>query len=188
MSNLRRSVLLTILTSAGLVYGSPSAAQPTTVKAQVAARTSMDGKFVRYLESPTRDIDGIILEDGTVARFAAPKRARRSGALLPGDSVHVEGDVVSGLPGPYLVHALVTRSNLLVTRDEIPPLSTTVSAAGGARSHPVAKSGKAASKVRLPLPRRRIETVEAKIREATTGKPKNGTYSQWSRVQETAGP
>jgi hypothetical protein len=188
MSHLIRSVLLTILTSVGFAYGSPAAAQPITVKAQVPAHASIDGKFVRYLESPNHGIDGIMLEDGTVARFAATKRARRCGPLVPGDSVHVEGDVVGGLPGPYLVHALVSRSSLLATRGDSPPPSQAGSASGASRSHRAVKHGKSTPKEDPPVQRRRLETIESKVREATTGKPKNGNYSQWSRVQETDGP
>jgi hypothetical protein len=39
MSNLRSSVLLVILTSAGISYGSPDAAQPTQANAPIPART-----------------------------------------------------------------------------------------------------------------------------------------------------
>jgi hypothetical protein len=148
----------------------------------------VNGKFVRYLESPNRDVNGIILEDGTVVRFAPFKRTPHSASLQPGDSVHVEGDVVSGLPGPYLIHALVSTSNLLAARGDIPPPSKMGSATGASRSPGAVRHRKSNSKEHPPLQRKRLETVEAKVREATTGKPKSGNYSQWSRDQETAGP
>jgi hypothetical protein len=135
MSNLTRSVLLVILTNAGTAYASPNASQPAESMAQAPARVSLDGKFVRYLESPNRDIDGIMLADGTVARFAPFKRMSHSALLRPGDSVHVEGDAVSGMEGPYLVHALVTRVDVPLTRGEIPSPSPTGPSASGTRLH-----------------------------------------------------
>jgi hypothetical protein len=146
MSTLTRYVLLGILTSAGIAYASPNASQPAESRAQAPARVSLDGKFVRYLESPNRDIDGIMLEDGTVARFAPFKRMGHSALLRPGDSVHVEGDAVSGMEGPYLVHALVTRIDIPLTRGEIPPQSPTGPSASSARAHRAEKLNKATLK------------------------------------------
>ena len=188
MSNLSRSLVFTFLTAVGIAHATPTAGQPAKTKTQVAVHVSVEGTFVRYLESPNRDIDGVVLEDGTVARFAPLKPASRSALLQPGDPVHVEGDVVSGLSGPYLVHALVTKSDPLLSRGELMPPSTTGSAAGNSRSHPAKERGKAASKERPALPIRRLEIIESDVRQATTGKGKNGNYSQWSRTQETSGP
>ena len=141
MSNFGRSALIVILISAGTAYTSSIIAQPIETKSQVLARTHVDGKFAHYLESPSGDIDGIVLEDGTVARFAPFKRAPQAAPFRPGDSVRVDGDVASGLTGPYLVHALVTRTNVPTTHGAIPPPPPIGSAAAGPRSHRIGKRG-----------------------------------------------
>jgi hypothetical protein len=220
MSNITRSVLLVLIVSVGMASAGSSSAQPIETKSQVLARTSVDGKFSRYLESPNGDIDGIVLEDGTVARVTPFKRAAQTMPFRPGDAVRVEGDTVSGLTRQYLVHALVTRSSFPTTRGAIPPPPPIGSAAAGPRSRGAGKYGKSslkdssqplqsAGKSRSPAADRsrrvddvlvvdrttlrarkknRLETIESKASEATTGKDKSGDYSQWRRSQETAGP
>jgi hypothetical protein len=209
MSNFIRSVLFVILVPAVALFSLPGIAQSTESKSQVTARTNVDGKFARYLESLGGDIDGMVLEDGTIARFAPFKRATQVTLFRPGDSVRVEGDVVSGVEGPYLVHALVTRIDVPTTRGAVSPTPPAGSAGSGLRSRHAGKGAKGSPKdspqppraagkprdvllVQSPSARTRrkgrLETVEAKASEVTTGKGKNGNYSQWSRAQETAGP
>jgi hypothetical protein len=201
MSTFARSVLFVILIlgSAGLVL--PSIAQSVETKSQVPARTKVDGKFERYLESPGGDIEGIVLEDGTVARFAPFKRAPQSTLLRRGDSVRAEGDVASGLTGPYLVHAVVTRIEVPTTRGAVSPTPHAGPAGNGAGSRHAGKGAKGSLKGSLQPPRvvvvrpsvstrkkGRLETIESKARDATTGTGKSDDYSRWSRTQETAGP
>jgi hypothetical protein len=220
MSSFKRSVLLAIIVSAGIAYGSSSSAQTAQTKSHAPPRTSVDGKFSRYLESPTGDIDGIVLEDGTVARVAPFKRSAHAAPLLPGDTVRIEGDAVSGMTRPYLVRALVTRNSVPTTRGAIPPRQSTGVTATDARPRGAGRSGRSslkdspqpqrgAGKLRNPAADRnkrvddalvvdstsvrarkkgRLETIESKASEATTGKDKSGDYSQWRRSQETAGP
>ena len=219
MSKFTRSVLLVILIPASMALGSPSIAQPDEGKAQVPVRTNVDGKFAHYLESPGGDIDGVVLEDGTVARFAPFKRTVQSAPFRAGDSVRVTGDMVSGLEGPYLVHALVTTVNVPTTRGAVSP-PPTGAAGNGSRSRHAGKGAKGSLKDSPQTSRvagkphgpsadetrkvdnllvvdkssvrarkkGRLETIEARASEATTGKGKSGSYSSWSRVQETAGP
>jgi hypothetical protein len=220
MSNLARSVLLVILIPAGAAYSSSSTAQPAETKSQILVRTNVDGKFARYLESPSGDMDGIVLEDGTVARFAPLMRGPQTARFRPGDPVRVTGDVASGLPGPYLVHALVTRIDVPTTRGAISPPNPTGSAADRSRFHRAGKYGKGSLKGNAQTPRGtgtpggratdrqkrvdeilvvnstsprarkkgRLEIAESKTRDATTGKGKSDSSSQWGRAQETAGP
>ena len=220
MSAFARSVLFAILIPAGVAYSLPGIAQSTESKSQVTARTNVDGKFARYLESPGGDINGLVLEDGTVARFAPFPRSTQATLFRSGDSVHVEGDVVSGLTGPYLVHALVTRIDVPTTRGAVSPTPPAGSAGNGSRSRHAGKGAKRSLKD-SPRPPRvagkptgpatdrsgradnllvvdrsssrarkkgRLETIESKARDVTTGKGRSGNYSQWSRTQETAGP
>jgi hypothetical protein len=219
MSNFARSVLFVTLVPV-CALSLLGIAQSAESKSQVSARTKVDGNFARYLESLGGDIDGIVLDDGTVARFAPFKRATQVTLFRPGDSVRVEGDVVSGLEGPFLVHASVTRIDVPTTRGAVSPTPPAGSAGSGPRSRHAAKGAKGslkdspqpprvAGKPRAPSTDRsrrvddvlvvqspsartrrkgRLETVEAKASEVTTGKSKSGNYSQWSRAQETAGP
>jgi len=217
MSNFIRSVLFVILVPAVALFSLPGIAQSTESKSQVTARTNVDGKFARYLESLGGDIDGMVLEDGTIARFAPFKRATQVTLFRPGDSVRVEGDVVSGVEGPYLVHALVTRIDVPTTRGAVSPTPPAGSAGNSSRSRRAGKgsprnspqpprvagkptvsatdrSGRADNLLAVDRSsararkKGRIETMESKARDATTGKSKGGNYSQWSRTQDTAGP
>ena len=72
MSNLGRSIIFLMIFPSSSVYSSPGSAQPGRTQPQTPAptsRTRMDGKFGHYLVTPTGAIDGVVLEDGTIARF-----------------------------------------------------------------------------------------------------------------------
>jgi hypothetical protein len=216
MSFFARFAVFAILIPAGVAYSLPIIAQSAETKSQVPAQTKVDGKFARYLESLGGDIDGMVLEDGTIARFVPFKRATQVTLFRPGDSVRVEGDVVSGVEGPYLVHALVTRIDVPTTRGAVSPTPPAGSAGNSSRSRRAGKgprnspqpprvagkptvsatdrSGRADNLLVVDRSSARarkkgsLETMESKARDATTGKSKGGNYSQWSRTQETAGP
>jgi hypothetical protein len=135
--------------------------------------------------------------------------------LRPGDTVRIEGDMMNGLVGPYLVHALVTRINVPMTRREAlarPALGATGNGSQVRRvgkeafkdsAQPVRATGKLRSPLKVKTGRDNdiltvdnarvhtrkngsLEIIESKAREATTGK--GGNNLQWSRVEETAGP
>lgn len=198
-------------------YSSSSAAQPTESKSPVLVHTKVDGNFAHYLESINGDIDGVVLEDGTLARFALFNFAPQPITLQPGDFVRIEGDRVDGMAGPYLVHALVTRINVPMTQRAIAshaPLGVDGNVARPRRGGKGALKENAqpllaAGKPRGPFKARtgrvddilavdsasaharkkgRLEIIESKAREATTGRGKGGNNVQWSRVEETAGP
>jgi hypothetical protein len=140
MRNLAYWIVSLSSISAGAGYSSYCAAQSREAASPVSLRTSVVGNFAHYLESPAGDIDGIVLEDGTVARFPALMHTTLAGPFRPGDSLRVEGDTVSGLTGPYLVHALVTRSSVPTTRGAT-PAQTKVGSAAGNLSHRIGRSG-----------------------------------------------
>ena len=202
MSDFARVFLVVIFTTFGAVYTSSSTAQPSQAKSQVAARTTIDGTFARNLESPNGDVEGIVLEDGTIARFGVPKRGHQAAAFRPGASVRVTGDVASGLPGPYLVHAFVTELGVPTTAGAIPPPPPSEPTANGYRSTRTAKHGAVrprGSRESSVQPRStttkiqsrsrgHLETIGAKARAATSGKSNSGANARWSRPQETAGP
>lgn len=141
MSNLSRSLLLLTLISAGTAYSSSGVAQPPGPPPQAPARMSVDGKFAHYLVSPKGDIDGLVLEDATVARFPPHAIASDTTMLRPGDAVRVEGDAVNGPIGHALVRASVSKGNVVIVRADIPPPPPSGGPGAGARPHRGGKHG-----------------------------------------------
>jgi hypothetical protein len=110
MSNTGRSIALVVLVFASLVHSPSGAAQPRKNEPQTpsgTSRTHVDGRFARYLVSDDGAISGIMLENGTVARFALFGPAPQTLFLRPGDAVAVEGDALSGSTGIVLLNASV---------------------------------------------------------------------------------
>ena len=145
MCKLSHWTILLYSISAGAGYSSYCAAQSREAASPVSFRTSVVGSFAHYLESPNGDIDGIVLQDGTVGRFPPLMHTTLAGPFRPGDSLRVEGDAVSGLAGPYLVHALVTRSSVPTTTGAT-PAQTKGEFAAGNPSPRIGKSGVARAK------------------------------------------
>ena len=143
MSKLGRSIPFLVLASAGFVYSSSGAAQPGAATAQVPARLTIDGKFAHYLVSPSGEVDGIVLEDGTVTRFPphALALAPEIAPLQAGDVVRLEGDAVNGPTGPVLAHASVTRGNAVIVRGDLPPPPAPGDPGAGPRAHHGGKHG-----------------------------------------------
>jgi hypothetical protein len=164
MCNLSHWITLLFTISAGAGYSSYCAAQSRKAPSPVSLRRSVEGSFAHYLESPNGDIDGIVLEDGTVARFPPLMCTTLAGPFRPGDSLRVEGDNVSGLIGPYLVHALVTRSSVPMSRGS-PPAQTKGGSAAGNPSPRIDKNG----------------FVRAKGARESSGRPPGGTGKTPSR-------
>jgi len=129
MSNLGRSIIFLMIIPSSAVYSSTSSAQPGNFQPQTPAptsRTRMEGKFDHYLVSPTGTIDGIALADGTIARFPLFEPVIQTAFLRPGDTVHVEGDGLSGPTGPVLLNASVEkRSSVAGVADKTPAPSAT---------------------------------------------------------------
>jgi len=128
MSNTGRSIALLALFSASLIHSPSGAAQPTNAQSQVlsrSSRTRLDGRFAHYLMSDDGAINGIMLEDGTVARFSLFEPAPQTTFLRPGDAVSVEGDGLSSPTGLVLVNASVKiRSDTDAHVDLTPARST----------------------------------------------------------------
>ena len=129
MSNLGRSIIFLMIIPSSAVYSSTSSAQPGNFQPQTPAptsRTRMEGKFDHYLVSPTGTIDGIALADGTIARLPLFEPVIQTAFLRPGDTVHLEGDGLSGPTGPVLLNASVEkRSSVAGVTDKTPAPSAT---------------------------------------------------------------
>ena len=129
MSNLGRSIIFLMIIPSSAVYSSTSSAQPGNFQPQTPAptsRTRMEGKFAHYLVTPTGAIDGIALADGTIARLPLFEPVIQTAFLRPGDTVHLEGDGLSGPTGPVLLNASVEkRSSVAGVTDKTPAPSAT---------------------------------------------------------------
>jgi hypothetical protein len=209
MSNPGRSIIFPILVSVSMGYSPPITAQSRMLKSEArAGRTSIDGKFGHYLESPTGAIDGIVFEDGTVARFPLFALAPESAFFRPGDAIRVEGDGFSSLTGPVLLNASAMRSHGGFIRAGVAPVLATIAPRPNLRPHRgpqrVAATSKAQSQTTDPRLRAngslfidgtRVRPGKKAPRETLwlrKGSPKAvrgdvGNNLQWTRAEETSG-
>ena len=120
MSLLGRSLFVLLLAGSGIGCSSsnPSSAGAPT---QVSSRTTTEGKFAQYLLSPRGDIDGAVLEDGTVARFPPHAIAPDATSLRRGDAIRVEGEATKGPGGTVFANASVTKGDVIIARADAPP-------------------------------------------------------------------
>jgi hypothetical protein len=77
MSKLARAILGLLPMLAGVAFGAPAGAEPLPATTRVHGRFTIAGKLARYLVSPNGDIDGLVMVDGTVARFPPQAWGRR---------------------------------------------------------------------------------------------------------------
>lgn len=103
--------------------GAPSsvgAADPAT-----PARTSVDGTFARFTVSPRGDVDGVVLQDGMVARFAPHTFVGGSSPLKAGDQLHVEGELRTDPTGRALDRATIRKGDAVIASDTLaaPPVA-----------------------------------------------------------------
>jgi hypothetical protein len=212
MSNLGRLLIVPWLVCVGMAYSSSSPAQNSRVQSDVPARTSrtsVDGKFGHYLESSTGRIDGIVLEDGTVARFPLFALAPESAFFRPGDTVHIEGDGLSSPTGPVLFNASVKQDRSAYARIDVVPMPSANHARVRLRSHRGPQRASVAEKAQGQSADPRIRANGSLFLEGTnagTGKKAAretrwlrkarasavtgdaGNNSQWTRAEETSGP
>jgi hypothetical protein len=178
------SLILSIVLLASAPVGTPrhvTAKEPAARSSEGASATKVDGRIARYLQSPDGQVDGVVLQDGTVARFAPRRRGLKTATPREGDRVRVQGDLVRGLPGPYLVHASVSQV------DQLPP------APSGARGRVKSADGPTqpddmvfAEPPQLHKPSR-LKAAERRLKRLTSG-PDGRTDAEWGRRQETKGP
>ena len=180
-----------------------------------ALAVSQHPEFGHYLVTPTGAIDGIVLEDGTIARFPIFEPVLQTAFLRPGDTVHVEGDGLSGPTGPVLLNASVGK------RSGVADKATAPSATGTGlllRSHRSRKRGLSPNKglgspsavaegkmqepsegrstsgnfffgnTNISARKKRPEGVWLKLRHMTTGTDHVGDDPRWQRSEENSGP
>lgn len=103
-----------------LVFALFMIAACSTSTAPTPARTSVDGTFARYTTSPRGDVDGVVLQDGTVAHFPPHSFVGANISLSPGDKLHVEGDLMAGGSERRLGRVLVKKGDTVIALDEGP--------------------------------------------------------------------
>ncbi len=149
MSTLGRLIIFLVIFPSSAVYSSPSSAQPGKAQPQTPAptsRTRMDGKFGHYLVTPAGTIEGIVLEDGTIARLPLLEPVIQTAFLRPGDTVHIEGDGLSGPTGTVLLNASVEFRTSLAVRTGRPPTPSTTETGSPSLAHHGRKRGLSPSK------------------------------------------
>lgn len=62
-------------------------------------RLTAAGKIKEQLHGPRGDVDGVLLEDGTIVRLPPPEAQRLASMLAPGAMLHVQGDGHEGSLG-----------------------------------------------------------------------------------------
>lgn len=221
MSTFGRSIIILVIIPSSAVYSSPSSAQPGKAQPQTPAptsRTRMDGKFGHYLVTPTGVLEGIVLEDGTIARFPLFEPMLQNAFLMPGDTVHVEGDGLSGPTGPVLLNASVEKRGGAAGVADKTPAPSTAGNGSPTRSHRGRKRGSSPSKgldsrmavaedkmqepsedrttsgsfffgsINISRRKERPEGVWLNLRHMTTGTGHVDYDPRWQRSAETSGP
>lgn len=193
MVNLGVAITLLALTPTATAKKPASVARAAPSSPRPASTRTVEGRFARYLESPDGKIDGVVLVGGTVARLAPRQPTFVTSLLRKGDPVRVRGDVVSGLPGPYLVHASLNRSNVLKTEGmpaDLPPATPNMEkrANPSAIRHARADDILVVQRPRLPQKRGPLKTAAQQLRRLTTGSGREPSGSPWSRRRENESP
>ena len=104
-------------------------------------RFVIDGKFAHYLVALDGEIDGFVLEDGTVTRFPPHALIPGTEPLQSGDAIRLEGDAVDGPAGPVLAHASVTKGDATIMRSDRLTPAAPPEPGTGFRSRPGGKHG-----------------------------------------------
>jgi hypothetical protein len=116
------SVLLFGSTIAGSAQPAPTVAPPTKTATQDDRTTQ--GTIARLLPTPRGEIDGLLLDDGRLARFPPHMSTALLAVVGQGDVVIVEGArLQDGLGGEIRAWRIINRSTGQSVSDTIPPPS-----------------------------------------------------------------
>jgi hypothetical protein len=105
--------------------GSRSPPPPPGVPAPGAQQTSLNGKVERSLYGPAGDLNGAVLEDGTIIRLPPPVAAQSLSPLAPGQTIAVEGFALGTAYGRVIDAQSVELSPAPITTSA-PPIRLTV--------------------------------------------------------------
>lgn len=79
------------------------------------------GKVKQQLHGPRGDVNGVLLEDGTIVRMPPPEARRLAGELAAGQTVYVRGDGVAGPLGRVIAARAIGPSQAEATEIAAPP-------------------------------------------------------------------
>jgi hypothetical protein len=78
-----------------------------------------EGHIKTQLHGPQGDLNGVLLEDGTIVRLPPPEANRRSAELAPGGPLFVQGEGYSGPLG-----RVIEATSIGSSQDQLAPIAT----------------------------------------------------------------
>jgi hypothetical protein len=82
---------------------------------------SVEGRIKAQLHGPQGELNGALLEDGTIVRLPPPEAQRLSAELVPGAPLHVEGDGFAGALGRVIAARSIGPSATQLSQVAAPP-------------------------------------------------------------------
>lgn len=79
------------------------------------------GRIKAQLHGPQGEMNGVLLEDGTIVRLPPPEAERLAGALTPGAPLYVQGDGYSGTLGRVIAASSIGPSATQLAQIAAPP-------------------------------------------------------------------
>jgi hypothetical protein len=88
---------------------------------EAAQALTAAGKVKEQLHGPRGDLDGALLEDGTIVRLPPPEAGRLASMLAPGAELHVQGSGYEGRLGRVVAAAMIGPDASKMVRVAQPP-------------------------------------------------------------------
>jgi hypothetical protein len=82
---------------------------------------SAQGRIKAQLHGPQGDLNGVLLEDGTIVRLPPPEALRFAAELAPGQMLYVDGEGVAGPLGKVIAARLMGPSQAQLAQIQAPP-------------------------------------------------------------------
>jgi len=82
---------------------------------------SAQGRIKAQLHGPQGDLNGVLLEDGTIVRLPPPEALRFAAELAPGQMLYVDGEGVAGPLGKVIAARLLGPSQAQLAQIQAPP-------------------------------------------------------------------
>jgi hypothetical protein len=82
---------------------------------------SAQGHIKAQLHEPQGDLNGVLLEDGTIVRLPPPEALRFAAQLAPGQMLYVDGEGIAGPLGKVIAARLMGPSQTQLAEIQAPP-------------------------------------------------------------------